>query len=207
MVTTIHPGPTDVELMTRIQQHDDRALEVMVDRYQALLNNIAFQLLYDSMGAAAVVNETFLNLWQHADRYNAARGQAIGWLITVVRRRSIDHARRQRRITRIEEREKQFNDAAFADDDVIESTQRHEDQRRVEAMLSTLPDNQRVAVRMSYLDGLTQREIAARTGTPLGTIKTRIELGVKKLRCLSMSPIIESIIDVKPKRFPPYVEA
>jgi RNA polymerase sigma-70 factor (ECF subfamily) len=123
-------------------------------------------------------------LWRHAADYRAEKGYALGWIITVVRRRSIDRIRRQATYGRVQDRFREEMTArreethAGADEEVAQSDRAE----AVMQLISRLPDPQQQAVQLAFYRGMSQRQIAAHTGIPLGTIKTRLELALRKLR-------------------------
>ena len=131
-----------------------------------------------------LVQECLLEVWRHAASYRVEKGYALGWIVTLVRRRSIDRIRRKMAYGRAQERFRaevaSDCDASYAraDEEVAESDRAE----AVSRLLAKLPEPQQQAVQFAFYRGMTQRQIAAHTGIPLGTIKTRIELAMRKLR-------------------------
>lgn len=175
--------PPDEELMAGIQQGDADALAVLVQRYRRLLKSAILRTVNDDSAAEDVLQECLLDLWRRADHYSAAKGRPLAWLMTLVRRRAIDHLRRSMAYTRACDRMEDeikrtssFTCGSAADCE-------HADIGRVLGQhISLLPDAQQEVIRLAFLQGMTQREVAHATHTPLGTVKTRLELGLKKLR-------------------------
>jgi RNA polymerase sigma-70 factor, ECF subfamily len=177
-------GPTDEALMEQIQQRDESALTMLYYRHGKLLKSVIGRCVYDDQHTEDLLQEVFVEIWNRADHYSADKGRALGWLITLARRRALDRVRRFQAYFRAQERnrlqEETRTDAQMVDGDA--ALEQRDLGAHLEAALAKLPPAQAEAVRMAYLDGLSQRDIVARTGIPLGTIKTRIELGLRKLR-------------------------
>ena len=178
-------GPSDEELMVGLAVGDIAALEQLYDRYSALVFSVSLRVLYDRQLAEDVTQEVFLRLWRRPDSYDPSRGRLLSWLMSVTRNRAIDEHRRLARRMRTEE---QGDQPAFE----LRETDGHADpalaasvadlQRAVRAAMATLPPEQRRVIELAYFGGLTQVEIAERTGVPLGTVKTRARLAMRKLR-------------------------
>ena len=131
-----------------------------------------------------VEQECLLEIWRHAGSYRVEKGHALGWMVTLVRRRTIDRIRRKSAYSRAQDR---FRDETLvatatmhngADEDVAQS----DTAEAVAKLIANLPEPQQQAVQLAYFRGMSQRQIAAHTGIPLGTIKTRLELALRKLR-------------------------
>ena len=185
------PGPDDPvrlgddALLLAIQRRDEAALAALYDRYGRLAYGLAYRLLGERGGAEDVVQEAFLAVWRHAARYRPERGGARSWLLAIVHNAAID--RRRGRLKR-EATALRLDPAAVGLEGDIEETFaavaegiRAEHVRRA---LADLPVEQRQAIELAYFGGLTHQEIAERTGTPLGTVKSRLRLGLQKLRLL-----------------------
>ncbi len=181
---------SDADLMRAIAEQEVGAFDSLYDRYHRLVFATAYRVLNDAGGAEDVVQDVYVRLWQRPDRYVEERGKFIGWLLSVTRNRAIDEIRSRGRrpisesqlgtredtgsIT--DERPSESASKAFASAELV-------DQREaVRAALKDLPPDQRAAIELAYFKGLTQAEIAEVLPTPLGTIKTRIRLGMRKLR-------------------------
>ena len=178
----------DVALVQAMAAGDERALGALYDRWSAAVRALGLHMLRDRDEADAVTEETFWQAWRQADRYDAGRGAVSGWLLTIARSRSLDRLRAR---ARSREDATPATDAAFdaaaarddaglaAPDEMVEAADRR---AVVAAVLRELPAEQREAVTLAYFAGLSQSEIAERTGQPLGTVQTRIRLALRKLR-------------------------
>jgi RNA polymerase sigma-70 factor (ECF subfamily) len=125
-----------------------------------------------------------MEVWRLASRYSAEKGKALGWIITLSRRRAIDRLRREQAYFRVEERYQKATEqqpSAWTQYDGGEEVEFSDLKKMLLSIIKGLPDAQRVAVELSFFEGLSQREIAVRTCVPLGTIKTRLELGLRKI--------------------------
>jgi RNA polymerase sigma-70 factor (ECF subfamily) len=175
-------------------ERDDNALGALYDRWVTTVHALAFRILADRDEAEEAVEDTFWQLWRQAASYETTRGSVATWIMTVARSRALD---RRRGIAR--RRTESFADSVPADnaaasksvrldavaatsDDPAESAIASERRALVSAALSELPAEQREAMDLTYFGGLSQSEIAERTGLPLGTVKTRVRLAVQKLR-------------------------
>lgn len=175
-----HATARDEELAARLTARDALALAELYERYGRAIYSLALRILRDRESADELVQDVFLRLWHQPERYLAERGRFATWLLSVAHHRAIDLLRRRKG-----QRQPGGDDLTALpanhpapDDAVVESELR----RTVRQALATLPEPQRRSLELAYFDGLTQSEIAARTGEPLGTIKTRMRLGMLKLR-------------------------
>ncbi|MFA7248237.1 MAG: sigma-70 family RNA polymerase sigma factor [Dehalococcoidia bacterium] len=172
--------------MAAIGTGDLAALESLYDRYSTLVYSVSLRVLRDTHLAEDVVQEVFLRLWRQPSSYDPARGRFISWLMSVTRNRSLDELRRVTRRMRSEEAEDDDRGHEIAavghlDDPQVELTMA-EVRTAVRAAMTRLPPAQRQVIELAYFEGLTHVEIAGRTGDPLGTVKTRVRLGMRKLR-------------------------
>jgi RNA polymerase sigma-70 factor (ECF subfamily) len=177
---------SDTELMTQITQGSEHALEVLCGRHKPLLRSVAARVLNNDFDVEDTVQDVLLHLWNRAGDYSSDKGQPLGWLVTITRRRALDRVRQrtayQNATSRFEENAKQeLGQSGLAACCVDDEVEQHEVRERVSHSLSALPLAQSEVVQMAYLQGMSQREIAAKLALPLGTVKTRIELGVRKL--------------------------
>lgn len=181
-VTQEPPEPTvaDAALLQRIRARDETALSDLYDRYSGVAFALAYRLLQDRGQAEDIVQEAFLAVWRRAETFDVSRGSVRGWLLSIVHNAAID---RRRGRYRHQQSEVDIDDFAWrlAVDDVWEDVSRTLDRERVRAALGQLPPEQRAALELAYFGGLTQMEIAERTGEPLGTIKSRARLGLRRL--------------------------
>ncbi len=177
-------GPSDEVLMARIKERDEAALTMLYYRHGKLLKSVMSRCVYDDQHCEDLLQEVYVEIWNRAEHYSEDKGRALGWLITLARRRALDRVRRFqayfRAEQRLREREEVESGEQMLDGDA--EIEQRDIGSRLEDALAQLPPAQAEAVRLAYLEGLSQRDIVARTGIPLGTIKTRIELGLRKLR-------------------------
>jgi RNA polymerase sigma factor (sigma-70 family) len=157
------------------------ALEDLYDRYRTMAYSIALRITSDSSLAEDVVQDAFLGVWRNASRYVEGRGSVKTWLLSIVHHRAVDAVRRRRPTTALPERE-DTPPRALLLPDVWQEVVGNLDREEIAAAIATLTDVQREAIELAYWGGLTQQEIAARTGAPLGTVKSRVRLGLLALR-------------------------
>lgn len=179
----IEAGTTDGELLARVAARDDTALGVLYDRHGGLAFGLAYRVLRDRGQAEDVVQEAFLSVWRRAATFDAGKGSARGWLMSIVHNAAID---RRRGRFRHQQDEVDIEDHAWrlADDDVWDDVSRRLDREHVRQALAEIPQEQRETLELAYFGGLTQAEIAAQTGEPLGTVKSRARLGLRRLEGL-----------------------
>jgi RNA polymerase sigma factor (sigma-70 family) len=180
---------TDGELMGKLMGGDQYALESLYNRHRRVLYNVAFRITGDSGTAEELLQDTFFQLWQKASQFDTSRGSLIGWLLAMTRHRAIDHIRQNGR---------RFYTETLREDAV--PVQRstiltHQIAHQlVSVALAGLPEVQREAITLAYFDGLTCEEIATRTLTPVGTVKSRLQIARKKMKeGLSERSSIESL--------------
>jgi len=179
---------TDEALMLAVAERDELAFAVLYDRYADLVYSSSVRILGDNQLAEDATQDIFVRLWRRPEAFVATRGRFLSWLMSVVRNRSVDEVRaRGRRRKREGEPGSDPQDMAMArlpaeSDDPYRETQLREEQRIVRQALTSLPPDQKLALELAYFGGYTQQEIAAALGEPLGTVKTRIRLGMQKLR-------------------------
>ncbi|MGV3660296.1 MAG: RNA polymerase sigma factor [Prosthecobacter sp.] len=175
--------PTDEALMSAIQDRDASALQVLVQRYRKLLKSAIMRTVNDDAAAEDVLQECLLDLWRHTDHYSATKGKPLAWLMTLCRRRAIDHLRRSMAYSRARDRmEDEIKQTSGFSENTASDCEQADIGRVLGQHLSLLPPAQQEVIRLAFLKGMTQREVASATHTPLGTVKTRMELGLKKLR-------------------------
>lgn len=171
----------DTTLVTRVADGDARAFEALYDRYRAPAFGLALRLTGRAGIAEEVTQDAFLNLWRRASRYDPSRGSLGTWLLTFVRHRAIDAlrsgARRERNVD-LGSVAEHLEAPQRTDDQVA----RHEDSCTARRLMGELPSAQREVIELAYFGGLTQGEIAAEVGVPLGTVKGRSRLALEKLR-------------------------
>ena len=177
---------TDRETMDRLAGGDLGALERLYDQYGAMSFSVAYRITGDRASAEDVVQEAFLGAWRNAGRYVDARGSVRTWLLSIVHHRAIDAVRRRRPTSELPESEAGVPLALVMPDTWTEIAASL-DRETVRAALATLSDVQREAIELAYFGGLTQAEIAERTGAPLGTVKGRMRLGLDALRAAMLA--------------------
>jgi RNA polymerase sigma-70 factor (ECF subfamily) len=178
-------GKEDAELVRRMSRGDKSACAALYDRFSRPLYSLALRILNDKSEAEDVVQEVFLTLWEKAGAFEADRGSAFGWAVTLTRNRAIDRLRtRRRRSTLLSESfvEDLPGGQSAIDPDSADDLMFKEKSVAVRAALASLPPDQLRAVELAYFSGLTQQEIASRLSEPLGTVKARIRRGLIKLR-------------------------
>jgi len=176
-------GRDDRELLQAIARQDANALVALFDRYNRLAFGLAYRILGDAFVAEEVVQDAFMSIWRNAASYDFARGNVRSWLLTIVRNRAIDQLRGAfGRSQSNVDLDAMASVLAAPDlwDDVLVEIQATD----VRAALGALPEEQRVAIELAYFEGLTHVEIAARLDIPLGTVKSRLRLGLQKLHDL-----------------------
>jgi RNA polymerase sigma factor (sigma-70 family) len=179
---TAYDGLDDRALVARVTEGDGGALEALYGRYGRACFGLARRILADEQFAQDVVQEVFLTVWRDAHRFDASRGGFSTWLLSMTHHKAVDAVRREenlrKRRTTAEILEEREVDGPQVHDEVW-STLRRE---RVRAAMHTLPEPQREALVLAYFGGYTQREIAGITTTPLGTVKTRMLAGMRRLK-------------------------
>ena len=178
-------GFGDEMLMDELVQHDGHALEELYVRYRPVLRGVILRIVNDELDADDVLQEVFVQVWMRAECYSATKGKPLGWLITLARRRAIDRLRQRsayRRATDRFEVESRSPAWDWHGGTTAETAAFQDDVRElVHTAMRRLPQNQQDVVSRAFLVGMSQREIAAQMDIPLGTVKTRIELGLRKL--------------------------
>lgn len=191
------PAPLDDDtLIARVAAGDERALEVLYDRYARIAYGLALRVLNNNTELAEdVVQEAFWRVWRRSDTYRAGRGQFVSWLFGIVHHLAIDELRRQQvRPQLVYEQDDRPLLRVLADqrtgvaDQVLEDEQR----RLIREALDRIPGEQREVIELAFFAGLSQSEIAEHLQNPIGTVKTRVRLGLRKLRELLTAQGIQS---------------
>jgi RNA polymerase sigma factor (sigma-70 family) len=176
-------GLRDDQLVGLVAEKDADALEALYDRYGRAAYSLARRILTDGTLAQDVVQEVFLSLWRDARRFDAGRGTVATYLLSMTHHRAVDAVRREENLRRWrttdEALELEPDPKANSVEDEVESAERRAE---VRAALAVLPPAQREALLLAYFGGYTQREVAALVGVPLGTVKTRMAAGMRKLK-------------------------
>ena len=168
-------------MLVRLADGELDALEDLYDRYKTMAYSIAYRITNDATLAEDVVQDAFLGAWRNAARYVEGRGSVKTWLLAIVHHRAIDAVRRRRPTTEFPDVELP-PPAALTLPDVWAEVAAGLDAETVHGALAALSDVQREAIELAYFGGLTQQEIAHRTATPLGTVKSRMRLGLLAMR-------------------------
>ncbi len=168
--------------MEAIQNGDAGALKIFVQRHRKLLKHAILRTVHDDAAAEDVLQDCLLDLWRNSRHYCAGKGTPLAWMCTLCRRRAIDHLRRSMSYHRAVDRMGESLKDAVAISYHGNDTEDTDMSRVLTQHLTLLPAPQAEALRLAFLQGMSQREVAAATQTPLGTVKTRIELGLRKLR-------------------------
>jgi RNA polymerase sigma-70 factor, ECF subfamily len=174
----------DGSAVASIARGEATGLEALYDRHATAVYSLALRIVRDTAEAEDVTQEVFTQAWTQASRYDGGRGAVVAWLLMMARSRALDRLRRRRAAIRPGP-----DDPAAAIDAIpdpapsVETvTVVDERARQARRALATLPDTERSALELAYFDGLTHVEIAARTATPLGTVKTRIRTALRRVR-------------------------
>jgi RNA polymerase sigma-70 factor (ECF subfamily) len=172
----------DEDVMQLVRRGDARAFEIVYERHSAAAFSLAYRMMGTRSGAEDVTQDAFLSLWRSGARYDRARGSVRTWVLGIVHHRAIDALRRatvhDRRRAGDEGIEERFEAAERTD---VEAARR-EEAGTVRTALSTLPADQCQVIELAYFGGFTHTEIADMLDAPVGTIKGRMRLGLKKMR-------------------------
>jgi RNA polymerase sigma-70 factor (ECF subfamily) len=171
----------DAELIQRIKDRDQAALVELYECHRYLVYNMAMQVLRDPATAEEITQDVFFQVWRWPERWDAGRGRFTSWILTVTRYTAIDHLRRENRqpprvahslehLAELLGRAPSFDNA------------RSDNGRALRHLVKTLPAEQRDLIIMAFFQGLSHSEMAERLGLPLGTVKSRIRLGLQKLK-------------------------
>jgi RNA polymerase sigma-70 factor (ECF subfamily) len=175
--------PSDeLALVRRLAARQPEALAELYDHYAPLLFALTRRILGSGQDAEEVLQEAFLQAWNQADRYDSARSSVSTWLVLIARSRALDRLRQRRSRERTAVAAAVEPRAADASARLDEHVLIRERRQRVRTALAGLPGEQKEVLELAFFEGLSQTEIAERTATPLGTVKTRALLAMKKLR-------------------------
>jgi RNA polymerase sigma-70 factor (ECF subfamily) len=178
---------TDRAWMDRLARGDLGALDRLYEQYGAMAFSIAYRITGDRSAAEDVVQDAFLGAWRNAGRYVDSRGSVRTWLLSIVHHRAIDAIRRRRPTVELPDAEATLPDSLTLPD-AWGDVELRLDRAAVWEALTTISNVQREAIELAYFGGLTQTEIAERTGVPLGTVKGRLRLGLQGLRAALLAP-------------------
>jgi RNA polymerase sigma-70 factor (ECF subfamily) len=169
-------GSTDISLVSAIRSGNQSAMGELYDRYSGLVYSVAQRVLADTGAAEDVLQEVFMQLWRRPGVFDSTRGNLGAWLAVISRNRAVDFLRKRHPETDI------ADVIVSVDPDMAGEAERGRAMEKVRVALGSMPAPQRSALEMAYFEGLSHSEIAAKTGEPLGTVKTRIRAGLVFLR-------------------------
>lgn len=172
--------PTDEELLSRIATGETGAFELLYDRYARPCFSLALRIVGDAKSAEDVVQESFLNVWRMAGSYDVHRGPARSWLLGTVHHRAVDFYRKARGRPVVDLSASEY--VAVEADDLWRRVILAIDGDALRLALAQLPKEQQEAIELAYFSGYSHREIAEQQQLPLGTVKSRIRMGMDKLR-------------------------
>jgi RNA polymerase sigma factor (sigma-70 family) len=175
-------GLQDGQLVELVAGNDADALEALYDRYGKVAYSLARRILADATLAQDVVQEVFLSLWRNAGRFDAGRGTVATYLLSMTHHRAVDVVRREENLRRWRTTDEVLEFAPDPGSGVEDEVEASERRAQVRAALAELPPAQREALALAYFGGYTQREVASLVGVPLGTVKTRMAAGMRKLK-------------------------
>jgi RNA polymerase sigma-70 factor, ECF subfamily len=187
----MNPNPTqpsplesmnDAAVLRHVADRNPDALGILYGRYAPTLLALGKRILGSAGDAEEVLQEIFIHVWNHAGRYDAGRSSVSTWLVLLMRSRSIDRLRTRKVVERTHETAGQRDPAEHASPEAVETVFVQERRERVRNEMEKLPPEQKQVLEMAFYEGLSQSEIAAKADLPLGTVKTRTLLAMKKLR-------------------------
>lgn len=176
------PPVSDAELIKRIAARNQEALGHLYDRYSGLLTALARRILNDTNDAEEILQEVFLQVWHQAPRYDTRRSSVSTWLVLITRSRSIDRLRSRQVVDRTLANLQHEKRETHTSPEGVASVWMDERRERLRAEMRQLPPDQKQVLELAFFQGMTQSEIAESTRIPLGTVKTRTLLAMKKLR-------------------------
>ncbi|HEV3243798.1 MAG TPA: sigma-70 family RNA polymerase sigma factor [Chthoniobacterales bacterium] len=181
----LEPGaPSDVDLMLGIQSGDADALSQLYDRYNGIVKALTLRIIHNDTEADDLLQEVFMEIWNQAKNFSAAKGKPLGWMVTLTRRRAIDALRKKQAYARAEERlqaEPEQQPFAWVQNTTEKEIEAGDTRVLMAKVINSLPEAQQQVIELAFFQGMSQREIASNTNIPLGTVKTRLELGLKKI--------------------------
>jgi RNA polymerase sigma-70 factor (ECF subfamily) len=169
---------SDWALIARVVAQDETALAALYDRYSGMVCSVLNRILRDTAAAEEILQDIFFQIWKNAGQFDPARGSLPGWLVVAARNRAISRLRRKG----LSDSEELVENNIILPFNLETQASQNQLMGRVKGALDGLPKEQREAVELAYFEGLTHSEIAARTGDPLGTVKTRLRSAVESLK-------------------------
>src|SRR5213082_403622 len=181
----VEPGaPSDFDLMGRIQAEDPEALSQLYDRYNGILKALILRVIHNEAEADDLLQEIFMEIWNQAKNFSPEKGKPLGWMVTLTRRRAIDALRKKRAYARAEERlqaQPEQQPLAWVQNATENDIEAGDTRVLMAKVINSIPEAQQQVIELAFFQGMSQREIASHTNIPLGTVKTRLELGLKKI--------------------------
>src|SRR3989454_5156042 len=179
------PGaPSDLDLMRAIQAEDPEGLSQLYDRYHGIVKALILRIIHNETEADDLLQEVFMEIWNQAKNFSAEKGKPLGWMVTLTRRRAIDSLRKKQAYARAEERlqaEPERQPLAWVENATEKDIEAGDTRVLMAKVINSLPEAQQQVIELAFFRGMSQREIAFHTNIPLGTVKTRLELGLKKI--------------------------
>jgi RNA polymerase sigma-70 factor, ECF subfamily len=172
----------DADLFRRIASGDEDAFRALFRRYAPTALALARRIVRQQNLAEEVMQEVFLSVWREGDRFDAGRGSARAWVMGMVHKRAVDAVRREEAQRRRADEASVLEAVEDPAEGVARDVDRPQEQRAVRAALDALPPDQRQVIELMYFDGLSQSRVAARLSVPLGTVKSRARLAMRRLR-------------------------
>jgi RNA polymerase sigma-70 factor, ECF subfamily len=181
---SLNDQEVESELLKRVGEGDRASFEQLYDRFSGVLFSAALQILGDQREAEDVLQDVFVQIWDKAKLYNAARGKPLTWAMTLTRNKAIDRLRSiQRRFRLKDQVEKEAKvSSQMASPNSVDEVDAKEKSRIIHSAVLQLSQEQREAIELAFFSGLTQNEIAEELHQPLGTVKARIRRGMLKLK-------------------------
>jgi RNA polymerase sigma-70 factor (ECF subfamily) len=178
-------------MLEAISRGDRAAFERLYDTYSPTIYGLLLKICGNAEEAADVLQETFVQAWQNASRFDHSRGSEIAWLIMIARSRAIDRMRsaKTRSLRENEGAREIYGDGSFVDQAGADAVGLAQTRELVHAAMKELPEEQQRVLKLAYFEGKSHSEIAAELAQPLGSVKTRIQLGMKKLRA-RLAPLL-----------------
>jgi len=181
----LKPGaPSDLDLMLGIQSGDADAFSQIYDRYNGIVKALILRIIHNETEADDLLQEVFMEIWKQAKNFSAQKGKPLGWMVTLARRRAIDALRKKQAYARAEERfqaEPEQQPLAWVQNVTEKEIEAGDTRVLMAKVINSLPEAQQQVIELAFFQGMSQREIALHTNIPLGTVKTRLELGLKKI--------------------------
>jgi RNA polymerase sigma-70 factor (ECF subfamily) len=182
----------EARLLERVQRGDRAALRALYQRVGGQAMAVAVRVLGAQSEAEEVVQDSFVDVWGRAAQFDAVRGSARAWMLSMVRNRAIDRLRTRGANSRMIDRVRDGHTDRPRSPTPLELAEQREARERVQRALAALTNEQRHAIELAYFEGLSQSEIAARLGEPLGTVKSRVRAAMEKLASLIKSDQVAS---------------